>query len=248
MKAIYKVLIVVACLALLVVFVLSFALFIPSNSKYIAHRGYNGVDNTLSSFKNASKFAGVECDVRVTNDGVFVLSHDDEIVFDDGTKLSIKNSDFDSLNSKTFSNGNKICTFIDFLKVCDKNNFIAFIELKTVCSVEQCEQIIDLITQYYDANNCIFQSFESSNLLNIKSISNITLFYLFSNDNEENRNFCITNDINASIHWSSCSTSFINKMHKNNLKVACWTVKEIISNFWAKVVGADYIITDIYAK
>lgn len=45
---------------------------VPMKPSIIAHRGYDGVDNTIQAFKNSTAFAGVEGDVRITADGVFL--------------------------------------------------------------------------------------------------------------------------------------------------------------------------------
>lgn len=248
MKKLSKVLISVSCVAFWIVLILASVLFVPSDSLLIAHRGYGKTDNTLAAFENSTRFSGVETDVQITADGEFVLSHNDEVTFDDGCNLSIKNSNFEDFSDKTFSNGDKICTLVDFLKLCKEKSFIALIELKASFSQEQCRQIADLIDEYYNKTNCIIQSFDRGNLLNFKAVSDIKLFYLFTLNNKQNIDFCITNDINASICWNSCTTNLITKMHKNDLEVACWTIKGILSNFWAKIIGADYIISDIYVR
>lgn len=55
---------------------------------YIAHRGLkiNGAkENTIPAFINAindSRFAGFECDIRTTKDGVFIIHHDPFIELD----------------------------------------------------------------------------------------------------------------------------------------------------------------------
>ena len=73
----------------------------------IGHRGYSSKypDNTDLSFIQAAKHGsrGVETDVRITKDGVFVLSHDSEAEFEDGSKLAIADATYEELTAKYLS-------------------------------------------------------------------------------------------------------------------------------------------------
>ena len=59
----------------------------------IGHKGYCAYyqENTTESFQKAAQagFFGVETDVRMTKDGVFVLSHGEEIEMADGTMMKV---------------------------------------------------------------------------------------------------------------------------------------------------------------
>ena len=104
-----------------------------SNICFIAHRGYSSryVMNTEEAFIAAVKHGsgGIETDVRVTKDGVLVLSHDDAIKFEDGSTLVVEDSTYEELTRKPLRNpftNNKIyiCTYSHF--PCNSGNHQMF--------------------------------------------------------------------------------------------------------------------------
>lgn len=69
--------------------------------KIIGHRGAKGLapENTLASFAEALKHnvAEIECDVRVTKDGVAVLEHDNKLETADGAHYEVSEFTLDEL-------------------------------------------------------------------------------------------------------------------------------------------------------
>ena len=98
---------------------------------YIAHRGSKingGVENTKEAFLGGVKAGaqGLECDVRVTKDGVFIICHDEtlERLTSNRIKLNVNHSLFNeiknvelnqSYNSQEY-NG-RICLFTEYLDI-----------------------------------------------------------------------------------------------------------------------------------
>ena len=74
----------------------------------IAHRGFSSKhpDNTEASFLAAvaNGSGGIETDVRITKDGVFVVNHNDEAKFIDGTELIVADSTYEELTRKPLLN------------------------------------------------------------------------------------------------------------------------------------------------
>ena len=79
-----------------------------SNICFIAHRGYSGryLMNTEEAFIKAVEHGsgGIETDVRATKDGVLILSHDDDLLFEDGTRLNVAESTYEELTRKPLRN------------------------------------------------------------------------------------------------------------------------------------------------
>ena len=71
---------------------------------FIAHRGYSGkyLQNTEEAFIEAVRHGsgGIETDVRVTKDGVLVVNHNDEAVFEDGTELLVAEATYEELTDR----------------------------------------------------------------------------------------------------------------------------------------------------
>ena len=84
-------------------------------SKIIGHRGASAYapENTLPSIEKASElgFFGVECDVEITKDGYFVISHDDTVDrMTNGTGL-ISSLTLAEIKALTIDSGNNISNY-----------------------------------------------------------------------------------------------------------------------------------------
>jgi glycerophosphoryl diester phosphodiesterase len=97
--------------------------------KVIAHRGFHwdgAEENSLDAIKRSNEVAdGAEFDVRLTADGVMVLSHDPTTVY--GTNIS--STGFDELYEEYESTGGHLTTFAEALAAIDPDKWI-FAEVK----------------------------------------------------------------------------------------------------------------------
>ena len=141
---------------------------------FIAHRGYSGkyLQNTEEAFIKAVEHGsgGIETDVRITKDGVLVVNHDDDAVFEDGTRLKICDATYEELTSKPLLNrftDTKIyvCTFRRYLEICRDGNMVCFIELKGHFPDEKINEAFTLAGEVYDLKMCSLQSFDLDNLI-----------------------------------------------------------------------------------
>ena len=108
--------------------------------KFVGHRGCNkGVMNTAEAFRNGADFYhydGLECDVRVTSDRQYVISHD-ETTKAVGGNLTVASATLAQLKAENYTqtrNGvtysGKICTVAEYLDICAEKNVFPVIELK----------------------------------------------------------------------------------------------------------------------
>ena len=89
-------------------------------TRWVSHRGVDETitENSLLSFKKAVDvgFECLETDLRVTKDGVIVLSHDDNLVRVSNQNIRISDSTFDRLCTVSLADGQKISTFEQFIE------------------------------------------------------------------------------------------------------------------------------------
>ena len=125
----------------------------------IAHRGYSSKhpDNTEAAFTAAVAHGsgGIETDVRVTKDGVFVVNHNDEAKFVDGTELLVAEATYEELTQKPLLNKKSdetvyLCTFKRYLEICRDADMICFIELKGEFTDEQIHDLFTMAGEVYD--------------------------------------------------------------------------------------------------
>ena len=108
--------------------------------KFVGHRGCNkGVMNTAEAFRNGADFYhydGLECDVRVTSDRQYVISHD-ETTNAVGGNLTVASATLAQLKAENYTQtrsgvtySGKICTVAEYLDICAEKNVFPVIELK----------------------------------------------------------------------------------------------------------------------
>ncbi len=215
---------------------------------FIAHRGYGEIDNSIESFNNCTGFFGIECDVRITADNKFIVNHEPEIEYADGRKLVVAENNIADLTNKTLYNNEHVAKFSDYLAICAKLNKTALIELKEDMTDENLQALLSEIDEFYNRDNCVIISFFHSNLLKLKSMCNIELQLLFCDNKNENVQFCLNNKIGASMFFGLIDPVTTIKLHKNNLKVAAWTVDNFfVASHLAIITGGklDYITSNL---
>ena len=87
--------------------------------KLIAHRGGNvGKENSLSTIIASAKLGAdaVECDIRKTKDGVYVIYHDTYLTRLTGKKLAVSETTYEQMNSLMKEKGLEVLTFDDLAK------------------------------------------------------------------------------------------------------------------------------------
>ena len=106
----------------------------------VGHRGCNiGVENTIEAFTagvDYYHYDGLECDVRVTADGKYVISHDEfttrvggNLMVSDATLAELQAEEYTQQRGSTTYTGH-ICTVEEFLDLCAEKNVIPVLELK----------------------------------------------------------------------------------------------------------------------
>lgn len=100
--------------------------------KIIGHRGAAGLalENSLESIKAAidAGVDGIEIDIRLTKDNVFLLNHDGSTRRTSKKNKEIKTSSYDELEHIRLQNGEPIPTLFDALQIC--KNTPLYIEAK----------------------------------------------------------------------------------------------------------------------
>ena len=98
-------------------------------------------------------------DVRITKDGVFVVNHNDEAKFVDGTELLVAEATYEELSAKPLLNTKSdevvyICTFQRYLEICRDAHMVCFIELKGDFTDEQINELFTMADEIYDLSMC----------------------------------------------------------------------------------------------
>lgn len=149
--------------------------FSLSQTQIIAHRGFWKTqpatsENSLTALINAQKLKiyGSEFDVRMTQDGVLVVNHDEHI-----NKIEISETLFKDLEKEKLSNGEPLPTLEKYLEQGKKSNHLKLIiELKPANTPELENEMVTktlkMVKRNQLENQCEFISFSWHLCLEIK--------------------------------------------------------------------------------
>lgn len=240
--------------------IVSSADFANDETKIIAHRGFRGVapENTAPAFEEAGKagFYGAECDVYRTADGVWVIDHDG-ITFRmyDFTK-SIEKITYDELMAHNIDNGVniasypnlKVCTFEEYLQICEKYSMAAYVELKSKNNTEYYGELLDIASKY-DVE-VVYISFEENNLIELRKITDAKMFYLCHKLDDEAIEIAKTID-NCGLDFNAGKKvnfendgEIIKRIEAEGLELCAWTIDDAELMKQCLGLGINAITTD----
>ena len=250
---------VVACGAILALGVMGgIMIFSPkSNPQYIAHRGFSEYypDNTVDSFTAAAEnedFFGIETDIRKTNDGILVCSHDADVVFTDGSRRTVEKSSYAELAAKPLKNGKTkndvfISTFKEYLSVCKSGDKVAVVELKDVFTEDMIAQVLSEIDETYDRKKCIVIAFDYDSLYRVHVADpTMKLQYLSCQKDDPHFGDCLKEGFSIDVCYLVVRRSLVKKFHDKGLDVNVWTINNKLRQNRVRRLGVDYITSNVY--
>ena len=233
--------------------------------KIIAHRGLSGFypENTMLAFKKCLNLNiyGIELDVQKTKDNQIVVIHDEKVDRTFNGTGYIKDmtlSELQSLNSnfKNYENNKdcKIPTLKEVLTLFKPTDFIINIELKNnkIKYKNLEEDVINLVKELKMERRVIISSFRMKSLKKLKALCpKITRSYLISEKFYKHRlkNMIFYKAIkNKSTYLSPnyiiADKKFINRCHRRDIKILCYTVNTIEEYEKLLKLKVDGIFTD----
>lgn len=237
-----------------------------TNIRSVNHRGYNveAPENTLAAYRLSKKkgFTYVECDVRLTSDGVPVLLHDETVdrtsngtgKISEMTLAEVKALDFGSWKSAIY-NGEKIPTFEEFLLLCKNLGLHPYIEVKTGDNEAAVSNLVSLVKRYgmqgkvtwiggQYALQCVKEDDPKARLGWVTNqLYPDTFSILKGLKTDENEVFC-------DFLYSNLTDEIIAEFIANDFPVEVWTVNSNAAvsalNPYVTGVTSDYIIAGQY--
>lgn len=230
------------------------------DTELIAHRGFRAVapENTIPAFEEAGKngFTGIECDVYMTKDGVWVLQHDPNTFRMLNTCKSIEKNTLETLQKYKTDNGNniekykdlKICTLDEYLDVCEKYHLLAVIEIKGKNNTEHYDKIVNSVKEHNV--KAMYISFQEENLKKMRKLTDAPMMYLTNKLTDESidiaksiENCGIDFDGNKEKNYAD-DARVIKRAQKEGLVVGAWTIDDLTTMQRLVDLGVEYITTD----
>ncbi|MCM1259737.1 MAG: InlB B-repeat-containing protein [Prevotella sp.] len=233
---------------------------------FIGHAGcYLGIMNTEEAFINAVTVKGyqaLECDVKQTKDGVFVVCHDNDFA---GYALASTNyADLKDVTTTVTRGGitytSKICTFERYLEICKTYGVIAVVELKSSAGITNSDQsrmgaLMQVIQDKGMLDQVIFlgSQYKCLEWVRNNGYHNIRCQYLVNScESETIFNRCLEwrFDVSFNIGYAN-SEEWIARYHEAGLKVSCYTFSQYSDaatlQSWIDK-GVDYVTCDVLTK
>lgn len=244
--------------------------------QFIGHMGcYYGVPNSEEAFIYAAsvlKYQALECDVKQTKDGVFVVCHDDDFAgvnlantnyedLKDVVKNSSRTAGYPSQYGEMPGTGkysSTICTLERYLQICKEYGVKAVVELKSSKGITSSDQsrmqaLLDLIEECDMLNDVIFLGSTYNCLIWVKQngYEYIPCQYLVNScESETVFNRCLEYGFELSINAISDnpnSAEWIARYQDAGIKVSTWTFTQYVDypelQKWIDM-GVDYVTVD----
>jgi glycerophosphoryl diester phosphodiesterase len=236
----------------------------------VGHRGSQwGVENTRAAFINGVEAGawGLECDIRVTADGTFVVSHDDNYKRLGGPETKIADMSTEAvLSTRLTSKRHGItyagtpCTLGEFLDICNEYNVVPVVEVKVCSNIHSNTQaeddpvfdgipaLINLIDKKGLSDKVVIISFMPGVVDFIhRHYPDITVQVL-AGDGDGTINewveWCKQYHMDLDVEHTLVTKEAVDAMHAAGLKVNVWTVDRVEDFERVKAMGVDFITTN----
>ena len=236
----------------------------------VGHRGSQwGVENTRAAFINGANAGawGLECDIRVTADGTFVVSHDDNYKRLGGPDTKIADMSTEQvLSTRLTSKRHGItyaatpCTLGEFLDICNERNVVPVVEVKVCTSIHSNTKaenepvfdgipaLINLIDQKGLTDRVVIISFMPGVVDFIhRHYPDINVQVLAGDGDgsiDQWVDWCIERKMDLDAVHSIVTKEAVDRMHAAGLKVNVWTVDRVEDFERVKAMGVDFITTN----
>lgn len=225
--------------------------------KAVAHRGYSTIapENTLPAYKLAKEmgFFYVECDVRLTSDGIPVLLHDASINRTSNgtgniaslTWSQVQTYDFGSWKSADYA-GTKIPSFEQFIVLCRNIGLHPYIEISkwATFTETQVRGLVDTVKSLGMEKKVTWISFSEVYLGYVKSYDeNARLGFIVetadaSNISKAQALKLATNEVFIDANMTNVSDSSCESCASTDTPLEVWTVDDA-----ATIINANPYIT-----
>lgn len=228
------------------------------NTKMIAHRGLSGLEreNTVMSFVAAGNrsYYGIETDVHLTKDNVFVICHDAHTARISPFNVNIKELNYGELKKIEYYNINteepkgflRMPTLKEYLEVCEKYEKHSVIEMKPEFKLSEVKKLLKEILSIRKEEDITIIAFSLKNLQKVRKLNQtIDCQYLRSAYTDDLPEICQKNNLGIDILWNQLNEDTFKAFKEKNIVINAWTVNLKERADYLIENGIDYITTNI---
>lgn len=208
----------------------------------VGHRGFSGKapENTIAAVKAAGDagFYGCEFDIRLTSEGFWVVSHDNDIKRMTDGKGKISDKSLAALSQYKVDNGSniadypneKIPTLTEMLDACAENHVAPVIEIKLEDGQTPDYKNLAEIIKSKGYDDCIIISFHMNALTELREyLPNAKYWFLATTITDETIAECVENTIDGLDFNGNKKENldYIKKAADAGLVLSAWTIDNI---------------------
>lgn len=207
---------------------------------FAGHRGsYTGVMNTAEAYRNGITkygYTGLECDVRTTKDGYYVICHDEDTKKVGGS-LVVANSTLSELLAEDYTQTRggqtytgHICTVDSYLQICQTYHAFPIIELKWATGINNNDMsrfagLYALIEKYDMTDKAIILTSMKKSLEYVRThYPKLQCQYLCYTIDDTKLAWCKQWGIHFSVQSGGVDAQWVKRCHDAGLQVAVWTI------------------------
>jgi len=228
---------------------------------FVGHRGCgNGVENTAEAYRYGVThygYAGLECDVKVSADGQYIISHDDR-TDRVGGNLDVNKSTLEELRAEQYIQTRRgltyaghICTVEEYLQICKEFDVFPVIELKHATGINsQDMSAFDGLYRLIEASGLldraiILTSMRGSLEYILEHYPALKCQYLMWEMTEEKIDWCIKNRVVPSCAHTGVHEAEVQRCLEAGLETASWTIDKQEDYDRVVKMGVRIITTNI---
>lgn len=224
-----------------------------------AHRGLSAVapENTIPAIELAGEkgFKYAEFDIHLTEDGVWILNHDEHLIRMTGKLGYIKDYTYFDLAEFTINNGAnhknyddlKMPSLDDALDTCLEHNIIPMIEIKNFTE-EGIKSLVDSIAEHGYEESCYIISFKFDALEAVeKANEKIKVLYVVSELDDEHLKQCLDNPhrgVSFKANPKVNTDEIIKQLTDKGIELFTWTVDDAEAIDYYYPLGVKNFVTN----
>ncbi len=227
----------------------------------VGHRGcVIGVENTAEAFRAAHEvygYDGIECDVRVTADGEYVIMHDestvrlgDSVVVAESTLERLKALELRQTRRGIAYTG-RICTVAEYLDICVETGMFPIIELKWTPGINNNDMsrfdgLARLVEERGLTDRAVILTSMRRSLEYVREHHpRLRCQWLCRKSWTEHIGWCREWGIEPSIMWGDYDAETVKRFAAQGQPVATWTVDNVANALEAVRMGVATITTNM---
>ena len=228
-----------------------------SRVKMIAHRGVSGLEreNTAAAFVAAGNrsYWGIETDVHRTQDGAYVIIHDDDTRRVADENLPVEGSTLHQLQTLTLKDMDGLPRqdlvlplLPEYSRICRKYGKVSVLELKNHFAPEQVAEIVAIVRDAGWLKETVFISFDLENLLSLRRLlPDQPAQYLVCEESPDLMDTLIRHRLDLDMDYTALTPDLVRRVHEAGRLVNVWTVNNPDDARRLADWGVDYITSNI---